>query len=188
MPVAVTVIRAVERLATVVGRLGSLLLIALVGTILVNIVLRYAFNLGLIELEELQWHLNAVVVMTALAATYGEDAHVRVDLFHDGFSQRSKAWIEVLGTAFLFLPFVVTLTLHAWSMAAYSWQLGEGSPMPSGLPARYVVKFVMFAGFALFGLQGVAVLIRSILVLATGDRRYAIGHALPETTPAGDHP
>lgn len=188
MPVAVTVIRAIERLAGVVGRLGSLLLIALIATILVNIVLRYAFNLGLIELEELQWHLNAIVVMVALAATYAEDAHVRVDLFHDGFSQRGKAWVEVLGTAFLFLPFVGTLSWHAWSMAAYSWQLGEGSPMPSGLPARYVVKFVMFAGFALFGLQGIAVLIRSILVLVTGDRRFAIGHALPETPSVGVRP
>lgn len=179
MPFALAFVRAAERFAAVVGRVGSLVLLALIATILVNIVLRYVFNLGLIELEELQWHLNAVVVMTALAATYGEDAHVRVDLFHDGFSQRGKAWVELLGTLFLFLPFVLTLTWHAWQMTAYSWRLGEGSPMPSGLPARYLIKFVMFAGFALFSLQGIAVLVRSGLVLVTGDRRFAVGHPLP---------
>lgn len=179
MPLMLTFIRIVERISVAVGRTASLLLLVLIATIFLNIILRYGFNLGMIELEEFQWHLNAVVAMACMACTYRDDGHVRVDILHASLSFRKKAWIELLGTLFLFLPFVVLVSSHSWSMFAYSWKLGEGSPMPSGLPARYIIKFIMFAGFVLFGLQGVAIALRSILVLMTDRVAYAIGHDLP---------
>ncbi|MEM8552639.1 MAG: TRAP transporter small permease subunit [Pseudomonadota bacterium] len=154
-------VRAVERIVGTIGRSTSLVLPLIVVVIVVNVVARYGFGLGLIELEELQWHLNALVVMGCLAYAYRDNAHVRVDIIHSALSQRGKAIIEIMGGLVLLLPFVLGIAWFAWHSFAYSFSIAERSPMPSGLPARYVVKFIVFAGFALLAIQGLAVIVRA---------------------------
>lgn len=156
------IIRVIDRIVEVTGKAGSLVLPLLVLTILINVFLRYVFNIGMIELEELQWHLNAITVMCCLAWAYQTDDHVRVDVLHGRMSPRKKALVEVLGVIFLFLPFTILLSHHAWTIFSFSWRLKEGSPMPSGLPARYIIKGVMAAGLTLLAVQGVAVLLKSL--------------------------
>ncbi|MBB96045.1 MAG: C4-dicarboxylate ABC transporter permease [Rhodobacteraceae bacterium] len=157
-----TLSRLIDKIAELTGKAGALVLPLLVLTILLNVFLRYVFNIGLIELEELQWHLNAVAVMCCLAWAYQCDDHVRVDLLHARMSPRKQALVEVLGVVFLFLPFTLLLIHHSWTIFSFSWRLKEGSPMPSGLPARYIIKGIMAAGITLLALQGVSILIRSL--------------------------
>ncbi|GAA0692313.1 TRAP transporter small permease subunit [Marinobacterium maritimum] len=159
----------IERLSVLIGKSGALILPLLVLTILVNVILRYVFNIGLIELEELQWHLNATVVMCCLAFALQADEHVRVDLLYNRLRPRGKDWVNLLGLVLLFLPFTGLVSWHAWKLAAYSWELKEGSPMPSGLPARYIIKGIMAAGMTLLTLQGFALLLNCLCRL--GNRR-----------------
>lgn len=158
--------RPIERINEVAGVAGALVLPLLMLVVVGNVVLRYGFGLGLVELEELQWHLNAITVMLCLGYAYRHDAHVRVDLLRDGWSERRKAWVEILGVLLLLLPFTGGIAWFAWGNFTYSWGIGEGSPMPSGLPARYLVKLLLFVGIALLFLQGIAALGRSCLVIA----------------------
>ena len=156
----------IDRLVEAVGKLGALALPLLAITILVNVMLRYAFNIGMIELEELQWHFNAIAVMTAIAWAYQTDDHVRVDAIYAGLSEKRRALVEICGVVFLLLPFAGLVAWNAWAIFSYSWQLREGSPMPSGLPARYIIKGVMLLGFVLLFLQGISIALRALLVLA----------------------
>lgn len=155
----------VAKLSILIGKSGSLILPVLMLTIVVNVILRYVFDLGLVELEELQWHLNAIVVMSCLAYTFQKDEHIRVDVLHNRFSPTGRAWVEVIGLLILFLPFALLVSWHAWGIASYSWSLKEGSPMPSGLPARYLIKGIMAIGLSLLALQGVALLLSNISFL-----------------------
>ncbi len=154
-----------------IGKAGSLFLPLLMIVIIFNVTLRYVFGIGSIELEELQWHLNAIAVMSCLAWTYQRDGHVRVDAFHARMSRRGRAGGELCGVLFLLLPFLWFVTASAWTIFGYSWKLGEGSPMPSGLPARYIIKFVMAAGLSLLFLQGIAAALKSLIVLTTPQTR-----------------
>ncbi|MEW5423353.1 TRAP transporter small permease subunit [Amorphus sp. 3PC139-8] len=163
---------AIDRITVPVGRVSALVLPILMLVIILNVVLRYGFGLGLVELEELQWHLNALVVLGCLAYAYRDDVHVRVDLFHAEFSPLRKAVVELFGGLFLLMPFVIGIAWFAWGTFAYSFSIGEGSPMPSGLPARYVIKFCMFAGFVLLGLQGIAQICRALLTLRGAASSY----------------
>ncbi|AWY01611.1 C4-dicarboxylate ABC transporter permease [Marinomonas primoryensis] len=171
MPLLEIVTTKIDRLSIFIGKAGSLALPVLIVVILANVFLRYVFNLGLVELEEVQWHLNAIVVMSCLAYSYQANEHVRADVFHNTFSPRKKAWVEILGVLFLLFPYTGLVGWHAWSIASYSWTLREGSPMPSGLPARYLIKGVMALGLSLLTLQGFAVLTRNALTLVTLSRK-----------------
>ncbi|MDQ0315449.1 TRAP transporter small permease subunit [Amorphus orientalis] len=164
--------RTIDRITVPVGRATALVLPILMLVIILNVVLRYGFGLGLVELEELQWHLNALIVLGCMAFAYRDDVHVRVDLFHAKFSPLRKAVVEFFGGLVLLMPFVIGIGWFAWGTFTYSLSIGEGSPMPSGLPARYVIKFCMFAGFALLGLQGIAQMCRALLTMRGAGSSY----------------
>ncbi|MFQ6018276.1 MAG: TRAP transporter small permease subunit [Kiloniellaceae bacterium] len=157
--------RVVEAGNARVGQCVSWLYPLLVAIVVVNVALRYVFGLGLIEFEEIQWHLYAAAFLLGFAWTYAADAHVRVDLFRDRFSSRAKAWIELLGCVLLLLPFVAVVAYHSFDFFWQSWLLRERSDVPSGLPARYVIKFVLSASLVLLCLQSAAVAIKNALFL-----------------------
>ncbi len=158
--------RSIEGASEGAGLAGSFVLPVLMLVVVGNVVARYGFGLGLVELEELQWHLNAITVMLCLAYAYKHDSHVRVDILRDGWSARRKAAVELAGILLLLLPFTIGIAWFAWGGFAYSWSIGEGSPMPSGLPARYLVKLLLFVGFFLLILQALAAAIRALQILA----------------------
>ena len=65
---------------TGVGEIFNWIWVALVAVIILNVILRYIFKSGMIELEELQWHLYAIGWLVGLSSTYIVDQHVRVDV------------------------------------------------------------------------------------------------------------
>ena len=50
-----------------VGRAASWIWIVLLSTIILNVTLRYLFSEGRIEFEEMQWHLNSIAFLIAIA-------------------------------------------------------------------------------------------------------------------------
>ena len=76
-----------------VGEVLSWIWLLLLLTIVVNVVLRYAFSEGRIELEELQWHLYSIGFLVGMSYAYQADAHVRVDVLHERMSPRLRAWV-----------------------------------------------------------------------------------------------
>ncbi len=157
--------RIVEAVNTGIGKAAAWLYPILVAIVVLNVGLRYIFGLGLIEFEEIQWHLYAAAFLLGFAWTYAADAHVRVDLFRERFSPRTKAWIELLGCLLLLAPFTAIVAYYSFDFFWKSWLLNERSDMPSGLPARYVIKFVLSASLVMLLLQSIAVAIRNLLDL-----------------------
>lgn len=162
--------RGVDAFNTRVGKASSWIYPLLMIVIVFNVILRYAFGIGSIELEEVQWHLYSAAFLLAFAYTYVDDAHVRVDVVYATLPPRKQAWIDLFGCLFLLLPFTGFLLYFSVPYFADSWALGERSDMPSGLPARYVIKGILCIGLALLFLQGISVAIQKALYLA-GYRR-----------------
>lgn len=169
--------RAVSALSRRVGETAAWLYPLLMVVLIVNVALRYGLGRGFIELEELQWHLFSAGFLLCFAYAMVHDEHVRVDLWRRRISKRGKAWVELVGTLLLLLPFLVIVGLSALEYFQRSWGIGERSAMSSGLPARWVIKFVLFAGLLLLGLQATAVLARAAALLL-GAAPEAAGAAL----------
>ena len=148
-----------------VGETAAWVYPLLVFVLIVNVSLRYGMGRGFIELEELQWHLFAAGFLLAYAYAVVHDDHVRVDLFHARFSHRTRAAIELAGTLLLLLPFTVIMGISAWDFVAESWAMNESSSMPSGLPARWVIKFVLFFALCVLGFQALGTAAKSVAIL-----------------------
>ena len=163
-----TTIKSIESLTEWVGRMASWLVLALVLLICYDVAMRYLFQQGAVALQELEWHLFALIFLLGSAYTLKHDEHVRVDIVYQSrfMSDKSRAWITVLGTLFLLLPFCILILVTAWPFVENAFYYNEGSPDPGGLPYRYLLKGSLLVAFGLLALQGVANLLRNILFLS----------------------
>ena len=143
-----------------VGDAASWAWVVLLAVVVLNVVLRYVFGEGLIEFEEIQWHLYAAGFLIALGYTLESDDHIRVDFLHERMSQRLQAWVELYGILLLLLPFVCLVLVYSAPFIANSFDQGEISAAPGGLPLRWVIKSALFLGFALLGVAAVSRLLR----------------------------
>jgi len=165
--------RAVDGVIRRVGQTIAWIWLVLLGVIVCNVVLRYAFGEGRIEFEELQWHLYSIGMLLGLAYCYSADEHVRVDVLHDRFSPRLQAWIELYGILLLLLPFIALVLIYGAPFVAESYRVSEVSASPGGLPLRFLIKAVLPLGFALLFAAALARLSRVWAALfgpASGDR------------------
>ena len=143
-----------------IGEWVSWLWLILVLIIVFNVLLRYVFGEGRVELEELQWHFYAVGFLVGLSYCAIFDGHVRVDIFQARFRLRTKAWIELFGIILFLAPFIGIVLIYAVPFVIRSYEIGEISDAPGGLPARWAIKSFLVVGFALLAVTAVSRLSR----------------------------
>jgi TRAP-type mannitol/chloroaromatic compound transport system permease small subunit len=161
------VIDRLEAFSEMLGRAISWATLAMVLVTFLVVVLRYAFDIGLIWLQESVIWMHALVFMMGSAFTLRRDQHVRVDVFLRGFSERGRAIVNSLGVLFLLWPMCGFLAWASWDFVAASWSLREASRESGGLvyPWLPLIKCVLVAMPVTVGLQGLALLLRSVIVL-----------------------
>jgi len=159
------------------GRLISWLVLALVVIISYDVAMRYLFQDGSVALQELEWHLFALIFLLAAAYTLKHDAHVRVDVFYHSrlMTDRRRAWVDLLGGLFFLLPFCLLLINGSIPFVSSSFAMLEGSPDPGGLPFRFLLKAAIPLGFLLLLLQGVAIMMRCVCILLRPDNTAEAG-------------
>ena len=155
----------IDKINLMIGKTISWLLLILILVIVIDVFLRYIFSITSAASFELEWHLFAVIILIGSAYTLQEDRHVRVDVFYDRFSYKIKAWINLSGTLLFLIPFCTITFLESLSFVRSSYDLGETSPQPGGLPWRWIIKSVIPSGFFLLGLAGLSIVLRSIKTL-----------------------
>lgn len=149
------------------GRIVAWLVLAMTLLVTYDVAMRYLFQSGSVALQELEWHLFAMLFLLAAAYTLKHDGHVRVDVFyHSRFmSPRRRAWVDLLGTLFFLLPFCVLVIQASWPFVVNSYSIAETSPDPGGLPYRFLLKGAIPLGFALLALQGLASALNALKVI-----------------------
>jgi TRAP-type mannitol/chloroaromatic compound transport system permease small subunit len=141
--------RRVDPILTWVGQSISWVWLILLLTIVFNVVLRYVFGEGRIELEEIQWHMYSTGFLLGIGYTFQVDGHIRVDVVHERLSPRVRAWLELYGILLCVLPFVALVLIFSAPFIVISYELSEVSVAPGGLPYRWAIKSMLFTGFAL---------------------------------------
>jgi TRAP-type mannitol/chloroaromatic compound transport system permease small subunit len=154
------------------GKLISWLVIILVVLVGYDVSMRYLFRSGSIGLQEMEWHLFSIIFLLGAAYTLKHDEHVRLDIFYRSrfLNDRLRAWVDVFGALFILLPFCLLIIISAWPFVSQAFIHNEASPDPGGLPARWLIKTMIPAGFFLLLLQGIAETIKKLSIALEKDQ------------------
>ncbi len=155
----------VDQLNEKVGQAVSWLTTLMVLVVCYDVFTRYVLKSSSVAVQELEWHLFAIIFLLGAAYTLKADQHVRVDVLYTRFSPKGKAWVNFLGSLIFLIPFSILVIWASWNFVKNSYMIGEISPNPGGLPARYILKACIPAGFFLLLLQAIALAFRSLLII-----------------------
>lgn len=162
-------LRAINALNRFVGQVFAWLSLGIVVVCFWVVVERYLFSTTRLWMQDLYVWLNGAMFTAVAAFALLREQHVRVDIFYRSARNRTKAWADLVGTVFFLLPFVVVVFVYGLPFVQRSWRFMEGSANVGGMPGLYILKTFILVFAVLLGLQAVAMLIRSIMVLAGRD-------------------
>jgi TRAP-type mannitol/chloroaromatic compound transport system permease small subunit len=157
---------AIDRAVAAIGRAAAWCCLYAVLAEFAVVVLRYAFGLGSIRLQESVLYAHAALFMLAAAWTLQAGGHVRVDIFYAQAKPRTRAIVDLVGTIVFLFPVVIAIAALSLPYVARSWAVLEHSREASGLPFVYLLKTLIPLFALLIGLQGVAQALRAALVLS----------------------
>ena len=148
-----------------VGRFVSWFTLVLVLLVCYNVICRHFFHEADAWRGELEWHIFALIFILGAGYAFRHDRHVRVDLFYANYSEREKAWTNLIGALIFLIPWCCVVFLYSWDFAQGSLAINEISPNPNGLKYRYLIKFVIPLGFGFLLLQTLSSIAQSWYVL-----------------------
>jgi len=153
------------------GKLVSWLVLAMVLLVSYDVAMRYFFLSGSVALQEMEWHLFSLIFLVGAAYTLKHDDHVRLDIFYESkfMNDERRAWVNLLGSLFLLIPFCILIIITAWPFVYQSYIHLEGSPDPGGLPYRWILKASIPLGFTLLLLQGISDIVKNLNVILRAD-------------------
>jgi len=160
------VLRFIDNLNDWVGRVLSLSILLMFVLVLMEVIRRYFFNSPTVWGNELtQLIFGAYVILSGgYILRYG--GHVNVDIFYARLSPKPKALLDII-TFILFFLFCGMLLIYGGQLAWESLITWEHTQSAWNPPA-YPFKLMIPLGAFLLLLQGIAKLIRDILILTTG--------------------
>jgi len=108
--------------------------------VIVNILLRYIFNMNFIFLQELVMYMHAFIFLFGISICLKDNSHVRIDIFYNSFDRKTRSLIDKIGFIFFIIPFCIFVMYESTSMITRSWTMLESSSEPGGLPIVYILK------------------------------------------------
>lgn len=166
----------INRFSETLGKITAVLFILLLLNVFYDVIMRYLFNDVSIGMQELEWHLYAAIFMLGIPYTLYEDGHVRVDIIYESLSLRKQAWIDLFGTLFFLIPFTLLVAKFGIDFAIESYDLGETSGDPGGLPYRWVIKSIIPIAFISISISGLGLVLKSINTLRNDPDHLAKEH------------
>ncbi|MDH3663428.1 MAG: TRAP transporter small permease subunit [Alphaproteobacteria bacterium] len=151
-----------DRIPRFIGKCAGFIVLPLIAVIMFDVITRKIdfLRIGMsqlsfywliepIKLQDMEWHLHAIILMLSFGYGYLMNSHVRVDIFREMLSRRGQAWVEFWGVLLLAIPYLVIAIYFSFIFVWISFQQGEGSESLTGITHRYIIKSVMVIGFTL---------------------------------------
>jgi len=146
-------LKLIDNIIKYISYLTAFILASLVLLIVYDATARYLFSAGSTALQELEWHFFDVVILLSIAYTLRNNSHVRVDIFYDNFSLKTKSIINLIAGIFFILPLSFLIIYIGIGFVELSFMQHEASSDPGGLKYRWIVKSLMPLAFILLSLQ-----------------------------------
>lgn len=162
-------VRAISGLNAIIGHAFSWLSLGIVVICFTVVVQRYVFSTSFVWMQDLYIWLNGAMFTAVAGFALMRGDHVRVDIFYRPARGKTKALVDMFGALFFLLPFCTIVYLYSMPFVERAWSYREASANVGGMPGLFILKSFIIAMVVLLGLQGIAMILRSILVLAGRD-------------------
>lgn len=139
--------RIVGRLIDGVGKVLAFLLILLVLNVAFDVMMRYLFRASSVGMQEMEWHLFAVIILFGVGVALKHEAHVRVDFLYDRMRPRTKALINIFGTLLFLIPLCLLIFFGSFDFVMDAYSSHEISEDPGGLTCRWIIKSMIPLSF-----------------------------------------
>lgn len=158
-------IRAVDALNEWIGRTASWLVIGAVIVCFMVAILRYGFSIGFTWLQELYVWQHAAVFMLGAGYTMLHGGHVGVDILTSRFTERTRAWLDIISTFIFLFPWLAVIAIYSAPYIRGSWAVRESSSSADGMEGLFLLKSLIWVFCAILFLQGLALVARRVLFL-----------------------
>lgn len=158
---------------------GYIVAWAALGTVLLcfaTVYLRYVVGTGFIWLQESYIWTHVAVIVLGAGYTMMSGGFVRVDVFYAKWTPRRRSMSDMAMTILMLVPFLMVFGSGVWTFWSASYASDEASLNPGGMANYWILKSTLLGFVALIALQGLAFVLRGILVMA-GYESYALRHA-----------
>ena len=156
--------RIIDRFSDVLGWIAAALTFVMMVNVFFDAIMRYFFRSGWIAMQEMEWHIFAVVFMFGISYALKEDGHVRVDILYDNFSPKWKAIVNIGGTLLFLIPLSVLIVNGSYWYVNEAYEMGEISGDPGGLTHRYLIKAVIPLSFSFLIISATGFVVRNIKI------------------------
>ncbi len=144
------------------GNVLVAILLLMILNVFYDVLMRYLFHDSSIAMQEMEWHLFALIILFGTSYSLKENAHVRVDFLYDKFSEKTKAIINIVGTLVFLLPFTALIIYGSYAFVMDSYSVGETSGDPGGLKYLWLIKAAIPVSFIILFLEGINYIIKNI--------------------------
>jgi TRAP-type mannitol/chloroaromatic compound transport system permease small subunit len=167
------VLNGINALSEWVGRAVSLLFLALIATVCIDLFTRFFTGKSTDWAFDINYMIYGTNFMLAGAYAMKHNAHVRVDVLYMKFSPRTRAVLECIFLVLIMIPLCSFMLYSTWTDFMISVEAREVSIVSSWHPPVYHYKAVMPLAFALLSLQSIAQFIINFRTALKGDTDVA---------------
>lgn len=157
----------IDLINRIFGKIVSWTILLMALVMFITVVLRYAFNLGWIWMQDSVVFMHGFIFMLAGGFTLFADEHVRIDIIYRPLADKKKAVINIIGTLILLFPTCFVIFYYGYPYVSDSWLIFEPSSETGGLAGIFLLKTSILLFPALLALQGISKIIRNIDLLRT---------------------
>ncbi len=161
-------VHTIDTLSEFSAKIIIWLVLVLTAIISYEIFSRYVLNAPTKWVFDLSYMIGGTFFLLGEAWTLKRKQHVRIDIFYERFSPRTKAWIDIVFYLCLFFPLWGGILWALIPYVQFSWDVGERSMQGYWQPIIYPFKTVMPVGVGLLLLQGLANVLRNIETICGG--------------------
>ena len=129
-----------EKTINSLGKFISLMIPVMTILMIVIIVARYFFGIGLTGVQELVMYIHALIFLGCAGYVHFKDEHVRVDIFYRDSSNTYKKNINFFLSLFFLIPVCFVVGFYSYELVEMSWKIKETSTEAGGLNFVYLQK------------------------------------------------
>ena len=160
--------RSLDFFSEMTGRFCSWFVALMTLITCLVVVMRYGLDLGSVMLQDVVLYLHGALFLLGSSFALKRNAHVRVDIFYREFSEKKKAFVDLVGHCLFLQPVCWVIFLFSWGFVELSWRIMEVSAEPDGLPFVYLQKSLLIALCLFVALQSFSEILKSILKIKNG--------------------